>query len=129
MADNDEPRSKIIVDEDWKNQVENEKVSAEVGRDVPEETVSAMPEASFASLVTSIATQAMVAVGAFPTGDDEKPPEAQPQLAKHLIDTLGMLEEKTKGNLTDDERQMLTGVVHDLRMLFVQSSQKAPATG
>ena len=71
----------------------------------------------------------MVALGAFSTGEDEQPPEPQPQLAKHLIDTLDMLEEKTNGNLTGDEQQMLTGIMHDLRMLFVQSSHKSSATG
>ena len=43
----------------------------------------------------------------------------RPDLAKHYIDMLGMLEQKTKGNLTPDEAGMLDGVLHQLRMTFV----------
>ena len=40
-------------------------------------------------------------------------------MAKHLIDTLAIIEEKTKGNLSTDESAMLTNVLHQLRMLYV----------
>ena len=41
-------------------------------------------------------------------------------LAKQTIDILGMLEEKTKGNLTDDEAAMLKNILYELRMLYVK---------
>jgi hypothetical protein len=50
-----------------------------------------------------------------------KPPQPQPKLARHLIDTLGVLEEKTKGNLTGEESQLLDNILHELRMIFVNT--------
>ncbi len=66
-----------------------------------------MPEASFAMLVTTLAMQTGSALGQIPD-----PVSGQPQInkpvAKHFIDTLSMLETKTKGNLDDTEQEMLT---------------------
>ena len=42
-----------------------------------------------------------------------------------MIDTLSMLEEKTQGNLSEEESQMLTSTVHQLRMAFLQTQQQA----
>ena len=81
-----------------------------------------MPPASFATLVSSIVTQILFALGAF----------ADPQtgrryrnlaLAKHHIDVLGILEEKTKGNLTPEEKQLLDNALYEVRMAFVQAAQ------
>jgi hypothetical protein len=45
-------------------------------------------------------------------------------IAKQIIDTLGMLEEKTKGNLDQDEERLLKAVLYDLRMRYIQKSGK-----
>jgi hypothetical protein len=47
--------------------------------------------------------------------------------AGHAIDVLGMLEEKTRGNLTDDERRLLEGALYELRMKYVEASKKGPS--
>ena len=57
-------------------------------------------------LVTSLATQAMAALGQIP-GDDGKPLPMNLDYAKHFIDLLGVLEEKTKGNLDEAEASFL----------------------
>ena len=44
-------------------------------------------------------------------------------MAKQIIDTLGMMEEKTRGNLDADEERLLKSVLYDLRMRFVQKSK------
>ena len=47
---------------------------------------------------------------------------AQPAEAQRVIDYLGVIEEKTKGNLTDEESKVLNGALYDLRMRYVQAS-------
>jgi hypothetical protein len=77
-----------------------------------------IPPASFAILVSTLATQAMLSMGKAPNPVTNKT-EVNADLAKHFIDTLGMLEEKTKGNLSKEEAGMLEAVLHELRMAFV----------
>ena len=47
--------------------------------------------------------------------------------AGHAIDVLSMLQEKTRGNLTDDERRLLEGALYELRMKYVDASKKGPS--
>lgn len=77
-----------------------------------------VPPASFAILVSTLATQAMLSMGKAPNPVTNKT-EVNVELAKHFIDTLGVLETKTKGNLTTEEAGMLEAVLHELRMAFV----------
>ena len=78
------------------------------------------PEVSFTALVISLATSAAVHFGDL---GDPVTGEKQPvnlQAARHSIDLLSILEDKTRGNLTDDERQVLSQVLVELRTRFVQ---------
>jgi len=131
MSDSQEEDPKIIVDEDWKSKVEREKEAAEAVREEgqsqesqseqgppPDSPEAQLPAASFPALVTSLAAQSLMALGQAPD-PAEGHPVVRPDLAKHCIDTLGMLEEKTKGNLTPEESKMLSDILHDLRMIFV----------
>jgi hypothetical protein len=111
------PTSKIIVDDDWKSQVEKEKQMAAEKPLSPAE-IPLPPEASFETLVTMLFTQGMAALGQLP-GDDEQPMPVNKPFAKHFIDTIEMLGEKTKGNLSEQESAMLAEVLHALRMTFV----------
>ena len=83
-----------------------------------EELADAQDPASFISFVMSIASNAASALGMM-----EHPVTHQrdvdPELGKHWIDILGMLQKKTTGNLTLPERNMLEGLLHDLRMQYV----------
>jgi hypothetical protein len=79
-----------------------------------------LPSASLAFLITTIGTQAMVALGDVPNPITGKL-ERQPKQAKHFIDTLAMLEEKTAGNRTPEESAMLSSFLHQLRMAFVSA--------
>jgi hypothetical protein len=78
-----------------------------------------MPPADFQSLVGSLATQAMIYMGGFP---DPQTGRAIVSLehAKFHIDLLGVLEEKTKGNVTPQEAQDLSQVLNQLRLRFVE---------
>ncbi len=111
---------KIIVDENWKDQVQAEKETLE-GTETPSEAepdAGEFPDASFPMLVTTLATQATVALGQQVTPDAQEP-SVDLGLAKHLIDTLGVLAEKTQGNLLPEESDMMTNILHQLRMFYV----------
>ncbi len=78
-----------------------------------------LPPATFAFLLTTLATQAMIALGQVPNPLTGKV-ETRAVQAKHYIDTLAMLAEKTQGNRTAEESQLLDDLLHQLRMAFVQ---------
>lgn len=125
--DSNEDR-KIIIDEDWKSQVEQEREQIKSGDDPaageapeaagPEGAEQEIPEASFPLLVTTLATQAMAAMGQIPDPTQNQP-VVHLELARHFVDTLSMLQQKTHGNLDEEEAAMLEQVIHQLRMLFV----------
>ena len=77
-----------------------------------------LPPANFAVLVQLLASQAMLAMGKMQVPGQ---PELKIDLdaAKHFVDLLSVLEEKTKGNLTPDEAGMIGAVAHELRMIYV----------
>ncbi|OQY07563.1 MAG: hypothetical protein B6I25_01495 [Planctomycetales bacterium 4572_13] len=126
MADD---KKKIIVDEDWKEQAQKEKEELKEKEKVEHEKEPQprpqMPEANFSGLVSMLATQAFYALGLIrPEGDEDKKVEPDWDVAKFNIDMLGMLEEKCKGNLTDEEAGLIKSSLDQLRMLFVQLSKK-----
>ena len=122
----DEP-SKIIIDSDWKAeaQAEKERLSEQESKAAAAEG-QGLPEADFRGLLGAIATQAMMYLGAFP--DEEGRAMFAPEYARHYIDLLAVLEEKTKGNLSAEEAKELTGVLHELRVRFVQIIQSVAAS-
>jgi hypothetical protein len=81
------------------------------------------PPPTFTSLVQMLAAQAMVALGQM-EDPIEKKKVVRPDLAKHLIDLLQMLEEKSKNNLNADETYSLSQILSQLRMAFVQAQGK-----
>ena len=83
-----------------------------------EELAEAQDPASFTSLVMSLASNAASALGMMEHPVTHQR-EVDPELGKHWIDVLGMLQKKTDGNLSRAERNMLEGLLHDLRMHYV----------
>jgi hypothetical protein len=132
MSDPEKPKipekPRIIVDDDWKTRVQQEKESLRSGADAvaaegsaeqksrPEHELPA--EASFDSLVSMLVTQALASLGQIPMGEKQEP-VLMLDHAKHMIDLLGVLEQKTAGNLSAAEGRMLGGVLHELRMIYV----------
>lgn len=135
MSTGESPKPKIIVDEDWKSRVEAEReASAKAAAETPpppqpdksgSDQAGEIPEASFSVLATTLATQALVALGQAPMPGEEKPTVNLP-FAKHCIDTLDILEQKTKGNLTPHESQLLGQFLYQLRMLYVTVKNQQP---
>jgi hypothetical protein len=84
-----------------------------------------LPPADFDFLVYSLRLQAELNLGLLPfgaPGEDDPAPDFE--LARHNIDLLAMLQEKTKGNLTDEEQRALDNSVTELRFRFVQAQQE-----
>jgi hypothetical protein len=125
MAEEKKEEKKIIVDEDWKQQAEKEKEvlaakeEAEKQKASQEKRRGPLPKGDFAGLVSMLFTQTLFSLGFIQVKDDEKR-EPDLLLAKYNIDMLEMLEEKTKGNLTDDEQKALVQTLSELRMAYVK---------
>ena len=90
----------------------------------PREYRIPLPPASFGFLVLSLRTQAEAEVHLGLMQFDEEKAEPDLELARHAIDLLAILLEKTKGNLEIDERRLLENSVTELRFRFVQVSDE-----
>ncbi|HEY7289599.1 MAG TPA: DUF1844 domain-containing protein [Vicinamibacterales bacterium] len=86
-----------------------------------------MPEPlSFTAFVLSLASSAAIHFGDLPDPVSGQPAEPNMDGASQMIEILSLLEQKTRGNLTAEERQLLEQVLYELRMRFVEAmgSQK-----
>ncbi|HPQ67706.1 MAG TPA: DUF1844 domain-containing protein [bacterium] len=90
------------------------------------DTYQNLPPIDFASFIISLSTSTMVYLGDLPDPVSQKV-EKDLTLAKQNIDLLGMLQEKTKGNLTELEEHLLKNALYDLRLRFVESCKKSDA--
>ena len=86
-------------------------------------TDAALPHIDFATFVLSLSHSVLMHLGEAPHPEDDKTRVDLP-LAKQTIDLLGLLEEKTKGNLTGEEERLITQILFDLRMRYVEKSKK-----
>jgi hypothetical protein len=86
------------------------------------ETEIPIPPASFEFLVLSLRMQAELQMGLL--GHDEKLPEPDLRLARHTIDLLSCLHEKTKGNLSLEEQRLLDNSLTELRFRYVQTFEE-----
>ncbi len=82
-----------------------------------------MPAVTLATFVWSLSSSALVHLGEVPDPMSQEVRVDLP-LAKQVIDTLGMLQEKTKGNLDAEEDRLLKTLLYDLRLRYVQKSGK-----
>lgn len=125
MAKEKKDEKKIIIDEDWKQeaQVEKEKLAAQ--EEVEKEKTSEqkqrgpLPKGDLAALISMLTTQAFFSMGALKMeGQENREPDLE--LAKYNIDMLETIEEKTKGNLTEQEEKVMTDTLNQLRMVYVK---------
>lgn len=84
----------------------------------------ALGPVDFSTHVLSLASSALIALGRMPAPDGQPHP-LDLETARHLIDVLGMLEHKTKGNLDEAEAKLLASLIYDLRVAFVDAQAKA----
>ena len=120
---------KIQIDSDWKAQAqaEKQKLAEKAAPGKGEGTAGPrpasgsrqMPPASFETLVSTMASQALLFMGAI--ADPRSGQRIQSlDLARHHIDLLTVIEDKTKGNLTEAEQQLISGSLFELRQRYVQ---------
>jgi hypothetical protein len=82
-----------------------------------------LPEVNFASFIFSLSTSAMYHFGDFPDPVTKEGKRNLPA-AKQTIDILSILKTKTEGNLDENEKQLLDGILYELRMRFVKEMSK-----
>ena len=84
-----------------------------------------LPPASFTFLVLSFRAQAEMQLGLVHFGEGEEQPKPDLVLARHTIDLMAMLLEKTRGNLSIEEQRLLENSLTELRFRFVQVSEES----
>jgi hypothetical protein len=84
---------------------------------------SPLPAINFATFIFSLNSSALVQLGLMEDPISGEKTKNLP-LAKQTIDIIGMLQEKTKGNLTGEEERILSEILYDLRMAYVQAVKK-----
>jgi hypothetical protein len=116
---------KIVIDEDWKQQAQKEKevlaAQEESEKKKAEKEHKArgpIPRGNFAGLISMLTTQALFALGLLEVKGQEKR-EPDLELARYNIEMLETLQEKTKGNLTQEEQKVLENTLNELRMGYV----------
>ena len=121
---------KLHIDADWKEEAAREKERLAAQEKMEPAAAGAggeRPVTGFIELVNILVMQIAVALGGVQgPGGERIPPN--PASAKHLIDMLEVLERKTRGNLTDDEKRVLDSALYELRLQYVQTFSKAPAS-
>jgi uncharacterized protein DUF1844 len=137
-------KPKLIIDEDWKSQVQAEKEAlerekrgsatgataqpADAGEAPTARSRGPLPPATLAVLCTTLATQALAALGQLAEPGAEKI-EVSLEEAQHFIDTLEMLETKTAGNRSPEESHLLDNLLHELRLAFVDVRSQVVSAG
>ena len=114
------------VNKDAKSRPEEKKADEKAGEKKPEDRRSKtipLPEVDFASFVLTLSSSALLHFGDFPAPVSGKR-ERNLDMAKQTIDILGVLREKTRGNLSKEEEQLMDSLLHDLRLKYVEESKK-----
>jgi hypothetical protein len=86
-----------------------------------EQERTTLPEVNFSTFVVSLSSSVLIHMGVVPDPLTGKTQKDLP-VAKQTIDMLGMLQDKTRGNLTEEEKQLLDNLLYDLRMRYVSES-------
>jgi len=83
-----------------------------------------IPPATFEFLVISMKTQTEYHLGLLYFGEEKDRPEPDFRIARHNVDLLAMLQEKTRGNCTQEEQRLLDNALTELRFRFVQAMEQ-----
>jgi hypothetical protein len=110
------------VKEEAKEQASQEGKKEEKAEEREERTSSPLPEVNFSSFILSLSSSILLHLGeiADPQSGEKKKDLA---LAKQTIDIITLLKEKTAGNLTEEEQNLVEHILYDMRMRFVKASQ------
>jgi hypothetical protein len=130
MANRDEEEKGFVVkDRRFSAEKQEERVSKpSKEEEKKEETPGAsqqevnLPEIDFANFLLSLSTSVLIQLGEVPDPVSKESAKQLPS-AKQTIDLIGMLKDKTKGNLTPDEEKLIEFLLYDLRMRFVKATK------
>jgi hypothetical protein len=109
-------------DDKVESQIKDEVRPEEALRDEPSAQKGPLPEIDFNSFIFSLSTSALIQLGEIEDPFAQKLVKNLP-LAKQTIDLIGMLKEKTKGNLSSEEEKIIEYVLYDLRMRYVKAAE------
>jgi hypothetical protein len=128
-TDNVEGEKKIIIDEDWKSRVEAEKETDRLNQQQGQAQDKAgqeepLPEPTLSFLAGTLYLQGALALGLLPNPDPNKQPTLRINQARHAIELLSVLQQKTEGNRTAEETEAIEDMLHQLRLAFVAMTQK-----
>ncbi len=128
--DESEVKKKIIIDEGWKSQVQAEKEAERLKREQEQKHEEAagfeapLPAPTLSFLAGTLYLQGAIALGLLPNPASDKQSAVQINQARHAIELLSMLQEKTEGNRTPEESEEIEGMLHQLRLAFITVTQK-----
>jgi hypothetical protein len=129
---NGEDREQSFVVKDKRFSAKKDEVDSEAREEIPREEPQTkeeradqdipLPEINFTNFLLSLSTSVLIQLGEV---QDPMTNQIEKNLsnAKQTIDLLGMLREKTKGNLTPDEEKLLENLLYDLRMRYVRATR------
>lgn len=115
-AQDDQDRQTQAPGDDSSAQRQAAEAAEDVSQDLP------LPKIDFATFIFSLNSSGLVHLGMLEDPAMGKKSKSL-TMAKQTIDILGMLEEKTRGNLSKDEESMLKNILYDLRILYVKEKQ------
>jgi hypothetical protein len=126
MTEEKKDEKKIIIDEDWKKEARKEKEILEAKEQTEKEKAPKaekaarppLPKGDFAAIVSMLVTQTLFALGVIQVEGSKKQPDLE--LARYHIDMLETIAEKTKGNLSAEEKEVLDNMLNELRMTYVK---------
>ena len=109
-------------DEKVESQIKEDVKTEEAPREEPSAQKGPLPEIDFNSFIFSLSTSVLIQLGEIEDPFAQKLVKNLP-LAKQTIDLIGMLKEKTKGNLSSEEEKIIEYVLYDLRMRYVKAAE------
>jgi hypothetical protein len=117
-----EPGVEEIVSRKMEQEIREESETPSQQDEIPRAGSGPLPEVSFSTFIFSLSSAALLHLGEIQEPGTQQMHQDLP-MAKQIIDTLGMMEEKTRGNLDPDEERFLKTVLYDLRLRYVQKSR------
>ena len=131
----DTEKKQIIIDEDWKSQVQTEKERAQATTGVSEtaaadnaaqmeQSANPVPAATLEFLINTLTSQALFFLGLIPNPATNEAQIVLPQ-AKHFIDMIEVVQQKTHGNCTGHEAEQMKHSLTQLRLIYLEVANKA----
>ncbi len=117
----EQEKSFIVRDKRFSAKKEGEEKPNAIEEEKSEEKEVPLPEINFVNFLFSLSTSALIQLGEIQDPLTQKVSKNLP-VAKQTIDLIGMLREKTKGNLTPEEENFLDRILYDLRMRYVKAA-------